>query len=105
MSVGASDADEDHSSVDALVHVRGWRPPNVMKLDVEGHELAVLHGATAVLCTYRPKLMIEVHSARLEEDCRNLLVSVGYRVAVVANSLVMAEHMFRRGHNRWLCAE
>jgi FkbM family methyltransferase len=35
--------------LDDLVSESGWEPPYVLKVDTEGHELAVLSGATATL--------------------------------------------------------
>jgi FkbM family methyltransferase len=35
------------------------RPPNFLKVDVEGHELAVLEGARETLSAHRPALLIE----------------------------------------------
>jgi len=105
IGIGASHVDETHTSVDTLVFERRWPRPNVMKLDVEGYELQVLKGSTRVLQQYRPRLMIEVHSEQLEAECERLLTAVGYTVTVVPNRAFMAEHAFRRGHNRWICAE
>ena len=105
VQIGAQHVDETHTSIDALVFERGYRVPNVMKLDVEGAELDVLRGAEHVLRKHRPCLIIEVHSQQLETDCLELLRRLGYTATVVANRAVMAEHAFRMGHNRWLCAE
>lgn len=35
--------------------------PDLVKIDVEGHELAVLAGMNSVLITLRPKLIVELH--------------------------------------------
>lgn len=58
------------------------RPPNFLKIDVEGHELAVLQGARHILETHRPALLIECEARhRPDGDVRpvfELLKSHGY---------------------------
>jgi FkbM family methyltransferase len=41
--------------------------PDAIKIDVEGHELEVLEGATGFLARKRPALMIECHGAAWDE--------------------------------------
>jgi len=38
-------------------------PPDAIKIDVEGHEAAVLRGAAATVAAYHPLLVVEVHEA------------------------------------------
>jgi len=45
--------------------------PNLIKIDVEGHELKVLEGAKNVLLLNGPKLIIEIHSHRLKFEGYN----------------------------------
>jgi FkbM family methyltransferase len=59
------DADIPTLSV-AAVPLDDWmlhhdRIPDAMKIDVEGHELAVLQGAQATIQAYKPALLIECH--------------------------------------------
>ncbi len=65
------DGEEDAGAVavpvrplDELCAERGFEP-DLMKIDVEGFEHAVLQGAAAVLTRSRPILFLEVHPARL----------------------------------------
>ncbi len=37
-------------------------PPTHIKIDVEGHEAAVLRGARATLCQFSPVLFLELHN-------------------------------------------
>jgi FkbM family methyltransferase len=66
-------------------------PPDAIKVDVEGHETAVLRGATATLAAHRPLLVVEVHEAGDAEaensqaasgaaDLREWLAARGYAV-------------------------
>jgi FkbM family methyltransferase len=58
------------------------RGPSFMKIDVEGHELAVLHGARQTLAKYRPTLLIECEARhRPDGEVRpvfEFLESLGY---------------------------
>ena len=56
--------------------------PDALKIDVEGHELAVLRGASATIETHRPLVVVEVHGT---EDAharrvRGWLTERGYDV-------------------------
>ncbi len=64
-------------SLDWLLQRR--RKPEVIKIDVEGAELAVLQGATALLRTHRPRLLIEVYEASADAVTA-LLHSAGYEL-------------------------
>lgn len=59
------------TTVDALAVEHGT--PELVKVDVEGHELRVIHGATRTLERARPGLLIEVHGQRLGEAIIALL--------------------------------
>jgi len=48
-------------TIDALV-AGGMTPPDLMKIDVEGAEAAVIRGAARTIDAYRPLMLIEVHS-------------------------------------------
>ncbi len=103
--VGGGHAAAGETSLDTVVYGQGGPPPAVIKIDAEGAELDILHGAARLLREHRPKLLIEVHSLDLETACNALLTREGYKTTVVDNRQMMAEHIFRQGHNRWLCAE
>jgi FkbM family methyltransferase len=53
-------------SVDQLCAELDFQP-DLVKIDVEGYELAVLAGARATLARYRPPLFLELHPRRLGE--------------------------------------
>jgi FkbM family methyltransferase len=65
------------------------RGPNFLKIDVEGHELAVLEGATRTLQSHRPAILIECEARhRADGDVRpvfDLLQSHGYQGSFFLN--------------------
>ena len=65
-------------SVDDLVAGNVIRPPSVVKIDVEGAELAVLEGMGATLAKYRPALIVELHDTHREFVAA--MARHGYRV-------------------------
>jgi hypothetical protein len=94
---------ERQETLDDLVFVKGFDAPTLIKMDVEGAEYEILCGAVKVLAECKPKLIVEVHSPRLETDCKVLLERSGYAVRVVKNNPLL------RGYrqielNRWLAA-
>lgn len=103
--IEAAHVDDLQTSLDHLVYVQGWTPPDVIKIDVDGGELDILRGSARLLRERHPRLIVEIHSADLERACRQALEHVGYRPTLVKNRALMAEFMSRRSHNRWLCAD
>ena len=73
-------------SIDSLVQGGQLPPPAVMKIDVEGAELAVLRGSLAVLQEHGPACVMELHSLELREQCIALLGSLGYSVKSLPRS-------------------
>lgn len=61
-------------AVAARLHVT----PNVLKIDVEGAELAVLRGASERVLPARPRIFLSVHSKTLRADCLKLLRDFDY---------------------------
>jgi FkbM family methyltransferase len=70
------------ASIDDLLR-RGLAPFGFAKIDVEGHELAVLQGAQRTLEVHHPQLLIEIHSEALGASVWFLLESFGYILAPV----------------------
>jgi FkbM family methyltransferase len=97
-------------SMDDFCAERGFHP-DVIKIDVEGFEHAVLLGARAVLERERPYLFLEVHPRRLAElgsstsDLAALLTEHRYRFqAVSGRAMSLPGFVSRDGVFRVLCA-
>ena len=56
----------------------GIRPPDIIKIDVEGAEFEVLEGASRALTEFHPTIFLEIHGTQLRADCRALLSAKGY---------------------------
>jgi FkbM family methyltransferase len=59
---------------------KGLRPPDIMKIDVEGAELEVLEGAKRALTELHPTIFLEIHGTQLHSECRGFLVAKGYHI-------------------------
>ena len=55
-----------------------FRPPSLIKIDVEGLELEVLRGAAATLREHRPTVAVEAHSDGLADITVVRLTALGY---------------------------
>lgn len=85
--------------------------PDVVKIDVEGYELAVLAGARAILARHRPLLFLELHPERLRQlggtvaEVVRLLSGLGYRFRDPGGAPVAAQRLERReAVSRIVCA-
>lgn len=74
-------------SVDNVVQRLGVYP-NVIKIDVEGAELAVLKGANATLHKARPKIFLSTHSDILRSTCLEYLKECGYAYEVLSQDKI-----------------
>jgi FkbM family methyltransferase len=67
-------------TVDELAFERKQRPPNAIKIDVEGGEWEVLQGARRTLREVKPALLCEVHDPAMLDQLRSFLQGFGYSV-------------------------
>jgi FkbM family methyltransferase len=67
-------------SLDSYVSEHGLPAPDLIKMDVEGAELAALTGAKSLLARHHPKIFLAVHGEDLRRQCRDFLASLGYRL-------------------------
>jgi len=72
-------------------------PIGFIKIDVEGHEMAVLDGARATLQRDRPTLLIEMeqqHTGRAIEDDIKRVTDLGYRMLWLQRGVLTAGERF-----------
>jgi FkbM family methyltransferase len=85
------------AALDELAAHQPLRPPDLVKLDVEGAELLVLAGMRQILETHRPMLICELHSTRAAIE--ELLPQLGYRLTRIVRDTARDawnEHAFAR---------
>lgn len=97
------DAAQRADTLDRLAFEDLW-VPDLLKIDVEGTELSVLHGAQRILAERHPHLVIETHGRDVERGCAELLRARGYAPLVVDQRRVFKEGR-PNPENRWLVAE
>lgn len=68
------------TTLDEFVFVRGARPPDFVKIDVEGFAGAVLRGAESVLKSFHPVLLIDLHEPVEDRAVGQVLLDGGYKV-------------------------
>lgn len=55
-------------------------PPKVVKMDIEGGEVAALRGMKRILTEHRPTVFLATHGDEIEAKCLRLLREIGYRI-------------------------
>lgn len=79
-------------AIDDKIASCSWRPPTLVKIDVEGAELAVLQGMAATMTQHRPHLLIEIDDATAAglagkmAEVRAFVLDRGYAVSDLAPS-------------------
>lgn len=73
------DATVQVTTLDALVEAVG-RPPDLVKVDIEGAEIGLLRGAKKVLEEYRPVIFLAVHSKEIFDDLWSTVPGPGYAI-------------------------
>lgn len=70
-------------SLDNLIETKKILPPDFIKIDVEGAELDVLHGAQKMFSSHSPVVYLEthnVHNAGVDQQCLDWLNAKGYSI-------------------------
>lgn len=94
--------EEDETSVTIDGLARRHFVPDLIKLDIEGGEVAALRGARTVLTDRKPAIQLEVHGADIEWECLDLLRSAGYAPPTVVDRRTWLPEHRPIAHNRWL---
>jgi hypothetical protein len=71
------------STLDSLLQSGEIRPPDYIKMDIEGVEFRALLGAKECFEKYRPTLFLATHGTEVHERCSQLLRSWHYDVRTV----------------------
>jgi FkbM family methyltransferase len=66
--------------LDTLLQDSAYRPPTVMKIDVEGAEYDVLRGGEATLRRYHPLIFLATHNDPVHARCVEFLTGLGYQL-------------------------
>jgi hypothetical protein len=85
--------------------------PVVIKVDVDGGEMAVLRGADKLIAGPATRWIIETHTPVLERECIERLKSAGYKVRIIPKAwwrILLPEMRTTahrpENHNQWLVA-
>jgi FkbM family methyltransferase len=62
-------------------------PPDLVKIDVEGSEAAVLRGGFRTFAEVQPAIYLALHGDTQRRECRQLLDRWGYRVTALERGL------------------
>lgn len=79
-------------AIDELLAQQRLRPPAVVKVDVEGAELAVFQGMAHTIATFRPIIIYEIDDGdeqafgRKQQACDSFLQQHGYELTLLADS-------------------
>lgn len=76
----SGDLEVETHTCDCLVETRGFSPPDLIKIDVEGHEGQVLQGAQRTLERYKPIVLCDYNDSSTLETVSAILTPLGYRV-------------------------
>jgi len=69
------------TSIDEFLAREPGARPDVLKIDVEGAEAAVLAGAAGLLSRFAPQILLAVHGAKQSRQCREILLAHGYMLS------------------------
>lgn len=86
-------------AVDELVMTGRVKPPDVVKVDVEGHEPAVIAGMSDTLRRYRPSVIYELHADDGGDPVANLLTSLGYALTTLNDPPGAMRHVLATPHD------
>jgi FkbM family methyltransferase len=100
-----SSVEVDVVTIDGLVDQEGFPVPDVLKIDVEGGEIAALEGMRQVLSRATPVLLIETHHRQAGEAVRAQLTAAGYSLFDLDRGGVRIEAQTEVGRKMHLLAK
>ncbi len=87
-------------ALNGLVLRKEIRPPNLMKIDIEGAEFECLQGASNVIQESRPVIFLATHGREVHSACTELLAQWNYRLTPLYGQLVeSADELIARPRN------
>ena len=82
------------STLDSLLEEERIRPPDYIKMDIEGSEFRALLGARECFERNRPQLFLATHGIEVHDSCCQLLSSWNYKFCYTARESVDRAEMF-----------
>ena len=80
----------DIETLDSIISKLKFKRVNLVKIDVEGSELEVLHGAEKIITKYHPKIICESFDKESEEKITNFLKKFKYQVKRIDTQNIFA---------------
>ncbi|HTC23004.1 MAG TPA: FkbM family methyltransferase [Gemmatimonadales bacterium] len=74
-------------TLDEWLAASGSPSPDLVKIDVEGSDDAVLRGGARTFAAYRPPIYLALHGEHQRRECATLLASLGYRVTFLEHGM------------------
>ena len=69
--------------IDSLIEKEGYPIPDFIKLDVEGGEIAAIHGAENTIVQHRPRMLIATHGDREHQFVLDFLNRHQYEIQIL----------------------
>ncbi len=89
------------ASLDSLFSQGKISLPDYIKMDVEGAEVAALHGMKTILETAHPTIVLATHGDEIQKQCREFLTTLGYEFQVIGDkSLEQADELLAYHQSR-----
>jgi len=68
-------------TLDNIVKSMNLMSVDLIKIDVEGHELDVLKGAKRTAKLFKPKIIVEIGNIKKQRKCEKMIKTFGYEIA------------------------
>jgi FkbM family methyltransferase len=89
------------SALDTLVSRKEIRPPDFMKIDIEGAEYDCLRGCAHTIQTFRPILFLATHGQDVHDACFRQLIEWEYEVGSLdARPVESTDELIARSRNQ-----